>query len=270
PTLDTLASVNLNEDTGLQTVNLSGISSGASNEVQTLTVTTTSSDPALIPTPAVTYTSPNATGSLTFTPAASASGSATVTVTVNDGAASNNIVSRSFTVTVNPVNDAPTLGALANVSLNENAGPQTVSLSGISSGASNEAQTLTVTASSSNPALIPTPTVTYTSPNATGSLTFTPTASTSGFATVTVTINDGAASNNIVSRSFTGTVGPVNDPPTLDTLANVSLNEDAGPQTVSLSGISSGASDEVQTLTVTATSSNPALISTPTVTYTSP
>src|SRR6185436_18664833 len=157
PTLDTLASVNLNEDTGSQTVSLSGISSGASDEVQTLAVTATSSNPALIPTPTVTYTSPSATGSLTFTPATLAFGSATVTVTVNDGAASNNIVTRSFAVTVNPVNDAPTLDTLANVNLNEDAGPQTVSLSGISSGASNEVQTLTVTATSSNPALIPTP-----------------------------------------------------------------------------------------------------------------
>ena len=270
PTLNALVNITLNEDAGPQTVSLSGISSGASNEVQTLTVTAASSNPALIPTPTVTYTSPNATGSLTFTPAAVAFGSATVTVTVNDGAASNNIVSRSFTVTVNPVNDAPTLNTLANVTLNEDAGLQTVNLSGISSGASNEAQTLTITATSSNPALIPTPTVTYTSPDTTGSVTFIPAASVSGSATVTVTVNDGAASNNIISRSFTVTVNPVNDPPTLNTLANVTLSEDAGLQTVSLSGISSGASNEVQTLTIAATSSNPALIPTPSVAYTSP
>ena len=62
PTLNALANVSINENAGLQTVNLSGITSGATNEVQTLTVTTASSNPALIPTPAVTYTSPNTTG----------------------------------------------------------------------------------------------------------------------------------------------------------------------------------------------------------------
>ena len=51
--------------------------------------------------------------------------------------------------TVIPVatNQAPTLNALANVTINENAGLQTVNLSGITSGATNESQTLTVTAS---------------------------------------------------------------------------------------------------------------------------
>ena len=45
---------------------------------------------------------PNTTGSLTFTPVINANGTATVTVTVNDGGTSNNIVTRTFTVTVLP------------------------------------------------------------------------------------------------------------------------------------------------------------------------
>jgi len=70
PTLNPIANVTVNENAGLQTVNLSGISSGSTNEVQTLTVTATSSNPALIPTPAVNYTSPSSSGSLSFTPVA--------------------------------------------------------------------------------------------------------------------------------------------------------------------------------------------------------
>jgi hypothetical protein len=270
PTLNTLANLTINESAGLQTVNLSGITSGATNEAQTLTVTTSSSNPALIPTPTVSYTSPNTTGSIAFTPVALAFGSATITVTVKDGGTSNNIISRTFVVTVNPVNQPPTLNALANVTINESAGLQTVNLSGITSGAANEIQTLTVTASSSDPALIPTPTANYTSPNAAGSITFTPVALAYGSTTITVTVNDGGASNNVVSRTFTVTVNPVNQPPTLNTLANVTINESAGLQTVNLSGITSGAANEVQTLTVTASSSNPALIPTPTASYTSP
>jgi hypothetical protein len=270
PTLNTLTDVTLNENAGLQTVNLSGISSGAANEVQTLAVTASSSNPSLIPTPAINYTSPNTTGSIAFTPVAFAYGSATITVTVNDGGASNNVVSRSFTVMVNPVNQAPTLNALANVTLNENASLQTVNLSGISSGAANEVQTLAVTASSSNPSLIPTPAINYTSLNTTGSIAFTPVAFAYGSATITVTVNDGGASNNVVSRSFTVMVNPVNQAPTLNALANVTLNENAGLQTVNLSGISSGAANEVQTLTVTTSSSNPSLIPTPAINYASP
>jgi fibronectin type 3 domain-containing protein len=270
PTLNALVNVTINEGAGLQTVNLSGISSGSATEVQTLTVTATSSHPGLIPHPTVNYTSPNTTGSIGFTPVAFGFGTATITVTVNDGGASNNIVTRTFTVTVNPVNNVPTLNALANVTINEGAGLQTVNLSGISSGATNEVQTLVVTATSSNPGLIPHPTVTYTSPNATGSLGFTPVPFGFGSATVTVTVNDGGTSNNIVTRTFTVTVNPVNDAPTLNALANLTINEGAGLQTVNLAGITTGATNEIQTLTVTATSSNPSLIPNPTVNYTSP
>ncbi len=270
PTLNAIGNLTVNENAGLQTVNLSGISSGAANEVQTLTVTAASSNPALVPNPTVSYTSPNTTGSLTFTPAANGNGSATVTVTVNDNGASNNVVTRTFTVTVNPVNQAPTLNAIGNLTVNENAGLQTVNLSGISSGAANEVQTLTVTAASSNPALVPNPTVSYTSPNTTGSLTFTPAADASGTVTVTVTVNDNGTSNNVVTRTFTVTVNPVNQTPTLNAIGNLTVNENAGLQTVNLSGISSGAANEVQTLTVTAASSNPALVPNPTVSYTSP
>ena len=250
-------------------MNLSGIASGAVNESQTLTITASSSNTGLIPNPTATYTSPNATGSLAFTPVTSAFGSANITVTVNDGATSNNIVTRTFTVTVSPVNDTPTLNTIANLNLNEDAAAQTVNLSGIASGAANESQTLTITASSSNTGLIPNPTVTYTSPNATGSLSFTPVASASGSATVTITVDDGGTSNNIVTRTFTITVNSVNQAPTLTALANISVNEGVAQQ-VSLAGISTGAANESQTLTVTASSSNTGLIPNPTVTYTSP
>ena len=117
---------------------------------------------------------------------------------------------QTFLVTVNAVNDQPTLNALSPLTINEDAGLQTVTLSGIAAGGS-ETQTLTVTASSSNTGLIPNPTVTYTSPNATGSIGFTPVANANGTATVTVTVNDGQASNNTVVQTFLVTVNAVND-----------------------------------------------------------
>jgi hypothetical protein len=270
PTLNAISNLTINEDAAQQTVGLSGITSGATNEIQTLAVTASSSDTGLIPHPTVNYTSPNATGTLTFTPVANAYGSATISVTVNDGQATNNTVTRTFTVTVNAVNDSPTLNAISNLTINEDAGQQTVNLSGISSGAANESQTLTVTASSSNTGLIPNPTVSYTSPNATGTLTFTPVANANGSATITVIVNDGQASNNTVTRTFTVTVNAVNDPPTLNAIGNLALNQNAGLQTVNLSGITSGATNESQTLTVTASSSNTGLIPHPTVSYASP
>jgi hypothetical protein len=275
PTLNALGNLIINKNAGLQTVNLSGISSGAASENQTLTVTAVSSNPSLIPTPAVNYTSANSTGTLTFTPASNATGTSTITLSVNDGGKSNNIVTRTFAVQVTAVNQQPTLNALGNLTLNQNAGPQGVNLSGISSGAASENQTLTVTAVSSNPALISTPSISYSSPNTVGFLAFTPVSTANGAATISVSVNDGGTSNNIITRNFTVTIndpnqlGTSNQPPTLDALGGLAINENAGLQTVNLSGISSGAAGEVQTLTVTAVSSNPTLIPNPTVNYTS-
>lgn len=71
----------------------------------------TSSDPSVIPHPTVSYTSPNAVGSLSYTPVANASGTATITVTItDDGGTTNgglNTISRTFEATVTPINDAP-------------------------------------------------------------------------------------------------------------------------------------------------------------------
>jgi hypothetical protein len=63
----------------------------------------------------VTYTSPNATGSLTYTPVANKFGTAIITVTVSDGMDS---TIRTFTVTVNAVADTPTI---SNATTNEDA-----------------------------------------------------------------------------------------------------------------------------------------------------
>jgi hypothetical protein len=180
---------------------------------------------------------------------------ATISVTVNDGGVSNNTVSRSFTVTVNPVNQAPTLNTPANLTINENGGLQTVSLTGISSGATNETQTLTVTATSSNPGLIPTPSVSYTSPNTTGTLTFTPAINSNGLSTITVTVNDGGVSNNIVSRSF---AVAVNSPPTISAITNrvIAMSTSTAPIPFTIGDAETTASN----LTLSATSSNPALV----------
>ena len=100
PTLNSINNMTISVNARLQTVNLSGITSGATNEIQKLTVTAISSKPALIPNPTVTYTSPNITGKLSFTPVHNATGTAILSVTVNDGQTQSNTATRVFTVTV--------------------------------------------------------------------------------------------------------------------------------------------------------------------------
>ena len=107
------------------------------------------------------------------------------------------------------VNQPPTLNAIGNLTIIENAGLQTVSLSDVTSGSATENQTLVITATSSDTSLIPNPSVNYTNGKTTGSLTFTPVKNADGTAIITVIVNDGQARNNTVIRTFTVTV--VND-----------------------------------------------------------
>jgi hypothetical protein len=267
PTLSPLGDLTFNEDAGQQNVTLSGISTGAANENDNLSITVSNSNPALLTGVNVAYNSPNPTGTLTFGTVSNASGSATVTITVNDNRSTNNLTSRSFNVTVNPVNDSPTLNPINDLTINEDAPAQTVSLTGITSGAANESQTLTVTASNSNPALLTGFLVNYASAATTGTLTFTPAPNAFGSATVTVTVDDGGASNRVFSRTFSVNVSPVNDPPTLDPLGNIVIEEDSGTRMVTVTGIGSGAVNENQMLSLTATSDNPAVVPHPTVSY---
>ena len=111
PTLNAIADpAAINEDAGLQSINLAGITAGT-GENQPLTVTATSSNPTLIPDPTINYADPSATGSLSYTPAANQFGTAVITVRVKDDGGTANggtdEVTRTFTVNVNNSNDAP-------------------------------------------------------------------------------------------------------------------------------------------------------------------
>ncbi|HEV3342883.1 MAG TPA: DUF4214 domain-containing protein, partial [Pirellulales bacterium] len=118
PTIDPIADPTpIAVNSGQQTVNLTGISAGP-GQTETITITAASDNTALIPNPTVNYTSPNATGTLTYTPLAGAQGTAHVTVTVkNSGGTANggsDTTVRTFAVQVNA---APT----ANLSVSETA-----------------------------------------------------------------------------------------------------------------------------------------------------
>jgi hypothetical protein len=139
------------EDADLQTINLSGITAGGTQS-QSLSVTATSDNPGLIPNPDVVYTSPGATGSLSYKPVANQSGTAVITVTVKDNggtASGSDAFTRTFTVKITEVNDAPSgvNDTLANV--NEDSGVRTIAFDALlandSKGPANESsQTLSI------------------------------------------------------------------------------------------------------------------------------
>jgi hypothetical protein len=265
PTLAAISNITIAEDAPLQTVNFSGISAGPS-EAQTLAITATSSNTAIIPNPAVNYTNPNATGSLIFTPVPNATGVATITVTVNDGQATNNKGTRTFTVTVTAVNDAPTLSTIVNQSTNEDTA--TAAIPFTIGDLETSASSLTLTRSSTNTTLVPLANAVLGGSGANRTIKLTPAANQFGTTTIQIKVSDGSLTATL---SFVLTVVSVNDPPTLSSISNpAAINEDAAQQTVNLSGVGTGFSNETQTLVITATSSNTALIPHPTVTYTSP
>ena len=117
PTLDVIADVTKPENTSLIPISLTGISAGP-NEMQNLTITVTSDQPTKIPSlvGTIAYTQGSPTASFDLAPVTSAFGDANITVTVTD---SNSIgtdpipksFSRTFKVTLTPVNDAPTLNS---------------------------------------------------------------------------------------------------------------------------------------------------------------
>ena len=198
PTISDIANQTTDEDTPL--TGIAFTVGDAQTAAASLTVTATSSNTALVPNANLILNGSGASRTLSVTPAGNQSGTTTITVTVSDGTTT---TSDTFTLTVDAVNDEPTLNAINNPpAIPLNSGAQTISLTGITAGGG-ETQALTVTATSSDPALIPDPTVTYTSPNSTGSLSFTPVAGQSGTADITVTVSDGTLTT---TQTFTVTV----------------------------------------------------------------
>ncbi|MEE2686037.1 MAG: Ig-like domain-containing protein [Planctomycetota bacterium] len=282
PSFNTLADVSINEDSPERTVPLSGITASG-GENQPLRVTASSSNLGLIPAPTVQYTSAASSGTLRFTPAAEQSGSSVITVTLEDGGidadlstpGDNATYQQDFTVTVNDINDRPGMTAVDDQVILEDAAEQSLNLAGISAGPA-ESQPLRLTAFSENTNLIPSPTIEYSSAASTGTLRYRPLPDAHGNVILTVVVEDGGFDNNLATSgdnasfttSFLVTVSPVNDPPTLDPISNITIDEDAPERTISLGGITAGPL-ESQPLAVWAISDNTALIDHPAVFYNS-
>ena len=138
------------------------------------------------------------------------------------------------------VNQPPTLNSLTNVIVYNYAGLLTIALTGISSGSPTEHQVLKVTASTSNAALTGTPTVTYTSPNTTGTLVFKPSATLTGSCKITVMVNDGGKSNNIIVQTFSVTVVAPPNPNTPKFAQPLTNSVATVGQTIALSAVVTG------------------------------
>jgi len=210
PTITGPSVVTINEDSTNNVVSF--VVADADSLAAGLLVSVSSTNPVLLPPANLVLGGTDGNRALSITPAPNEFGTTTVNVVVRESLEAGALSATNLlTVVVVPLNDPPTLDAVQPVPVAAGSPAQTISLSGIGMGASNEGQTLTVTARSGDVAVIPHPAITYTSPAAAGTLTFAPNAGATGSVTITVLVTESggvlAGGTNQISRTFLVTVG---------------------------------------------------------------
>ncbi len=265
PTLDFISDINLLEDFEPTPVRLRNIRDGDDGD-QEITITTTSSNPALIPDPTINYVQGETEGTLIYEPVPGQNGTATITVTVKDDGGTANggedTYQVTFEISILGLNDRPTVDAVADTSMLEDADDLIILLTGITDGDADEEQKMTITATSSRPEIIPDPEVIYDSVSTTAELTLVPAPNISGTTTITVTIQDDGGSivrgqEDTRVISFEVRVIPVNDAPTINEITNtIRLLEGAEAQRQLLTGITDGDPELIQSITSVTVNTN--------------
>jgi VCBS repeat-containing protein len=135
----------------------------------------------------------NPDGSFTYTPAADYNGPDSFTYKATDGSLDSNTATVS--ITVNPVNDAPTVTVAGGGSCGADDRSGTINLT--VADVDNSAASLTLGGASGNQALVPDANLSFGGAGAGRTLTATAVSRRTGSATLTVTVSDGAASGTV-------------------------------------------------------------------------
>ncbi len=184
-------------------------------------------------------------GKVRFEPPHDFTGTSTMAYTVSDG--HGGTADGSIEVAVEPVNTPPSFAGGPNQTVTEDAGPQTTAwATHITAGPAPDGdQLVKFTTSTDNADLFAPGAAPHVAAN--GTLTYTPADDANGTATVTVRAHDdGGGDDTSLSRSFTITVTPVNDPPRFTPGPPESAAEDSGAHTFATwaTAISAGPPDE--------------------------
>jgi hypothetical protein len=210
PTIDPIADQTIDEDnsTGALSVTVGDVETPASD----LVLSATSDNPDLVPDANLALGGSGTDRTIEATPAADSNGTAQITVTVEDG--DQETANTAFTLTVNAVNDAPTISAIDDQTINED--NTTGAISFTIGDVETAASALTLSATSDNQDVVPDDSLTLAGSGENRSITATPTADSNGTATLTVTADDG---NRQTTETYLLTVDPVNDAPVVVTNA---------------------------------------------------
>ncbi|MBI5494768.1 MAG: tandem-95 repeat protein [Deltaproteobacteria bacterium] len=250
PTMTVIADQTVDEDSGVSANNLFTIGD-VETPVGSLVLSGTSSNTTLIPNANITFAGGGALRAVRVNPALNQFGTATITVTVTD--LNGGTATRSYLVTVNSVNDLPTITAIANQIVNEDT--PTSALAFTVGDVETPAANLNLAATSDNTTLVPVSNIVFGGSGANRTVTVTPALNQSGTALITVIVSD--ANGGTGSRSFTLQVNAVADAPTISNIPNTSMNQDTS---LTLNFTVGDAEDGPNPLTVTATSSNTTLL----------
>ena len=202
PTIEAIDDVVSNEDETVAEIELIAEDKESSKSKLQWTVTATNAD--LIAPEAISVRKTGLRRYLEITPKENAHGETDITVTVNDGI---DEVSTTFKLTVNAVNDPPTISAVEPIEINED---QMVSFTVTLTDIDTAPEKLKITGNAANAALLPSDNITSTGEGLTRTVTLSPGANMGGKTKVTLSVNDG---DNTVSTETELTIIPVVDIP---------------------------------------------------------
>ena len=262
PTVDKATDQGVDEDSGQHTLTLTGITDGGDGG-QTLVLSVSSDDPALFKTLEI-LSGSGTTRDLVFEPADNAYGSAKVTVTVTDDDGSTEMA---FTITVNAVNDPPTIDPHDDVFALEDAGTVQVKLTGISPGP-NEDDDLVFYFYSANMHVVDAFSFDYVAGDTEGMLNIVVFPDSAGSCYIEVKVLDDDNILDATTIHFDLMVEPVNDPPTMDSVDDITVLNDGMEHVLTLRGISPGPGNEDgQSVTMSVTGDNSSVLTGLTVDY---
>jgi hypothetical protein len=163
---------------------------------------------------------------ITLSPAPNQFGDAEITVTVSDGTTADD-VQTSFTLTVDPINDLPTISSIGVQNVLEDM--PTADLSFTVADVETPAASLGVVGTSNNPSVVAPGGIELSGAGGARMVRITPVANASGTATITLTVTDDNLATAV--SMFDVNVASVNDAPTISTISPQTVNQgmETGP-----------------------------------------